>query len=450
MVSASALAFIASTGFAAPAVTGPATVAALARHPAAIAPEKVAAARAELWEKYRREMAADPVRAVEFKERRMTFDGKTMRYAVVTIGKRPANGYPLYIAMHGGGEAPAEVNESQWEDMQRYYRASVHSGVYVATRGVTNTWNLHCVGESFPLYDRLIENMFLFGDVDPNRVYLTGYSAGGDGVYQIAARMADRFAAANMSAGHHNNVSPVNLRNLPLLMQVGQLDTACNRNRDTVNYALGLDKLAAADPGGYVHELFMHFQKPHNFFDNDPRQTPQKVLGDPASWLKSGFPGLVVTKNTNAIAWMTAYQRKTFPGKVVWNPEVRAGRRDGIQQGVPAYFPTPARPNQFYWLAVGAGKEAGNATITATLDQAANAVHVETAGDRLRLLLSGRMLDLAKPVTVTIGGQSLTLKVTPRLDLMAQTLLDRGDPDYIFESAILLEKQNGVWTATAV
>ena len=38
----------------------------------------------------------------------------------------------------------------------------------------------------------------VFEDVDPNRVYLLGYSAGGDGVYQLAPRMADRFAAASM------------------------------------------------------------------------------------------------------------------------------------------------------------------------------------------------------------------------------------------------------------
>ncbi len=48
------------------------------------------------------------------------------------------------------------------------------------------------------MFDRLIEDMIVFEDVDPNRVYLTGYSAGGDGTYQLAPRMADRFAAAAM------------------------------------------------------------------------------------------------------------------------------------------------------------------------------------------------------------------------------------------------------------
>ena len=43
------------------------------------------------------------------------------------------------------------------------------------------------------MYDRLIENMILFENVDPNRVYFLGYSAGGDGVYQIAPRLVEKY-----------------------------------------------------------------------------------------------------------------------------------------------------------------------------------------------------------------------------------------------------------------
>ena len=43
------------------------------------------------------------------------------------------------------------------------------------------------------MYDRLIENMILFENVDPNRVYILGYSAGGDGVYQIAPRIVNLY-----------------------------------------------------------------------------------------------------------------------------------------------------------------------------------------------------------------------------------------------------------------
>ena len=95
-----------------------------------------------------------------------------MRYFACRIGKKPKDGYPLYIALHGGGSAPRAVNDRGWEHMKIYYRRSVKNGVYAATRGIVDRWNMHFQAESYVMYDRLIENMIVFGDVDPNRVYL--------------------------------------------------------------------------------------------------------------------------------------------------------------------------------------------------------------------------------------------------------------------------------------
>ena len=58
------------------------------------------------------------------------------------------------------------------------------------------------------LFDRLIADIVLQRDVDPKQIYLIGYSAGGDGVYQFAPRLADHFAAAAMCAGHPNHTTP--------------------------------------------------------------------------------------------------------------------------------------------------------------------------------------------------------------------------------------------------
>ena len=71
----------------------------------------------------------------------------------------------------------------------------------------------------------------LLAGANPDKVYLMGYSAGGDGVYQLAPRMADRFAAASMMAGHPGNASPLGLRNLPFAIFSGADDAAYNRNK---------------------------------------------------------------------------------------------------------------------------------------------------------------------------------------------------------------------------
>ena len=77
----------------------------------------------------------------------------------------------------------------------------------------------------------MIENYVVTRGVNPNRIYLMGYSAGGDGVYQLAPRMADRWAAASMMAGHPNDAKPDNLRNLPFGLFMGGKDGAYNRNK---------------------------------------------------------------------------------------------------------------------------------------------------------------------------------------------------------------------------
>src|SRR4029079_6284804 len=100
--------------------------------------------------------------------------------------------------------------------------------------------------------------MIILEDVDPNRVYLLGYSAGGDGVYQLAPRMADRWAAASMMAGRTNAVQHLGLRNLPFAIHVGALDAAYNRNKIAGEWGKKLDDLQKADPEGYVHVAKLH------------------------------------------------------------------------------------------------------------------------------------------------------------------------------------------------
>ncbi len=59
------------------------------------------------------------------------------------------------------------------------------------------------------------------GFIDNNRVFTTGYSAGGDGVYHLGGMMADQLAGAAMMAGHPNNASIWNLRNIAFSIQIG-------------------------------------------------------------------------------------------------------------------------------------------------------------------------------------------------------------------------------------
>ena len=123
-------------------------------------------------------------RAAELKKRSIALGDKEMPFFYKVFGEKSAKGRSLYISMHGGGNAPLQVNDQQWRNQQRLYE--LEEGVYVAPRASTNTWNLWHEAHIDQFFDRLIQDMIVLEDVDPNRVYIMGYSAGGDGVYQLA------------------------------------------------------------------------------------------------------------------------------------------------------------------------------------------------------------------------------------------------------------------------
>ena len=87
----------------------------------------------------------------------------------------------------------------------------------------------------------IIQAFTIIGEVNPNKVYLTGYSAGGDGIYHMAPRMADWICGAAMMAGHPNEVNLLNIRNILFSIQVGGLDHAYQRNEWAEKYILKLN-----------------------------------------------------------------------------------------------------------------------------------------------------------------------------------------------------------------
>jgi len=67
----------------------------------------------------------------------------------------------------------------------------------------------------------IVQCFTIMGMIDNNRVFITGYSAGGDGIYHVASMMADVLAGAAMMAGHPNRADVYNLRNIAFSVQVG-------------------------------------------------------------------------------------------------------------------------------------------------------------------------------------------------------------------------------------
>ena len=340
-----------------------------------------------LWEDHVAALKAE--RAEEVKAKVLTHGEMKMKYEVVRFGSDTGK-QPLFISMHGGGNAAPEVNESQWENQIKLSQAyKSKAGLYVAPRGPTNTWNLWHEAHIDPLFDRLIQNMIVFEDADPDRVYLMGYSAGGDGVYQLAPRMADRLAAASMMAGHPNETSPLGLRNVPFTIHVGADDEGFKRNEVAASWGQQLDELQKADPKGYAHFVHIH-----------------KGCGH---WMN--------LEDREAIPWMEQFTRHPLPERIVW-------RQDDVTH------------DRFYWLAVPLAEAKGGQEIIAERNGQSITVTAKSNAN-ITLLLNDAMLNLDEPVTVTINGKALPPRRASRtLAVLRRTLDERGDPGLVFSAEI--------------
>jgi hypothetical protein len=248
-----------------------------------------------------------------------------------------------------------------------------------------------------------------------------------------------------MSAGHHNNTNPTNLCNVPFLLQAGEKDTAYGRHKATAQFAARLAGLRKEYPKGYAHDCWIHVNRGHGIVDRDPAGKPQAVIANVAKWLNDGDRA-AVNRNTNAVAWLAQHKRNPWPERVVWDLRTRADR-SGRRGDADDLWPTTHRGDLFYWLDITEADNdgAGGNLLEARIDRKANAVVVTKGLSGMRILLNQRMLDLAKPVVVKVGGHELKAQPKATLKALVETLVGRGDPFYMFEAGIGIEREGETW-----
>ncbi len=325
----------------------------------------------------------------EWENQAMVYGGNTMKFWHKYYGDAPRGTRSMWISMHGGGNAPAELNNQQWENQKLLYKPS--EGLYVAPRAPWNDWDMWFKPGMDELLHRLITAAVLFEGVDPNKVYLMGYSAGGDGVWRMGPRMADSWAAASMMAGHPGDVSLLSLRNTPFMMWVGELDAAYERNKKVPEWGKKLDQLQSEDSEGYVHETHVVKGKPH--------------------WMN--------LEDAAAVPWMAKFTRNPLPQRVVW------------QQG-------DVMHNYFYWL--GVNKDEAKKGYLLIAERNGNTIEIiHSDYSSVTIYLNERMFNLDKKIVVKYKSKMIFReKVKKNVELMKTTLYERDDPNYMFCSKLKL------------
>jgi pimeloyl-ACP methyl ester carboxylesterase len=350
------------------------------------------AVRRVAWEAYQ----AAPIHAamkVDFETNLVRFEKYLSPYTVKTVGTRPANGWALFIAMHGGGNAPKEVNDSQWKHMQIYYRDHPEAGgyLYVALRAPNDTWNGFYDTYVYPLIANLIQQFLLFGDVDANKVFIMGYSHGGYGAFAIGPKMPDRFAAIHASAAAPTDgeTTAKTLRNTIFTVMVGEKDTMYGRYDRDQKFRDTVEKLRGGRTDIYPVSVRI-------------------IAGN-------GHTGL---PDRDKIADMYPAIRDPVPRELTW-------------------LMTDKVIKDFFWLRCDApGKQR---EIDAICRDNHLTVSTTTNVSAVSVLLDRRLVDFDKPVALELNGKALKpVKLQPSLRVLCETLLRRGDPELAFTAQIAL------------
>ena len=326
-------------------------------------------------------------RSGEMEDRVIELKDKKIKFDIKHFGEQGEDGWSLFISLHGGGGTTESENNRLWNRHKTLYE--LEDGILFTPRSPSNTWNMWFQSHVDTFFNRIIQNMIAFHNVDPNKIYIMGRSAGGDGIYQVAPRMADRFAAAAMSAGHPNDSSPLGLRNTAFTIHMGENDSLYNRNDMAVKWGNDLRKLNEEDPEGYRYYIKIYKNKGH--------------------WMDN--------LEASALDWMSDFIRNPYPSKVVW------------KQGNVLH-------KRFYWLR-NEDPSFGD-LIECNIDDQIITV-LSSSSSKITIQLNDDLVDMNREITVNYLGRQLFKGFVYRdIDIIERSIREYGDPKSVYYGEIRL------------
>ena len=304
----------------------------------------------------------------------------------------PATPSPVRIQLHGGvsRSLPAE-GDNEPPRPRRVNRIAGETAIYVHPQGFAEApwWHYNQVDNLQSVLDRLKRKF----NVDENRVYVTGVSDGGTGVYFLAMKLVTPLSAFLPLNGNMRVLAT------PDTHADGQLYPGNFVNRPFFIVNGGQDPLY---PVGAVtpHVVMMEKAGVQVEF------RPQPSAGHDTSW----WP----TEKAYFERFVRAHPRQPYPTKLSWETD-RADRYNRLHwlvidrlgpassdQALPdvnRFLPPAGGPEQPMFPR---GKPSGRVDVTRT----GNRFEATTRGvAQFTLLLSPDVVDLSRPVSVSVNGR---------------------------------------------
>ncbi len=330
-----------------------------------------------------------------------------MPFFFFSKGEKPGSGWPLFVAMHGGGGTPArldsphgwEVNTREWMTQGVLVERVYPEGLYIVPRmhndNVGRWWKDACQ----VMVEDLVRAAVLFHGVDSNRVHLIGVSEGGYAAFRMPAHQPDRWAGAGPMAAAEpiENAPPINFRNTALRADIGEHDTPFDRIGLARAFFEKIERLRTESP----HDYDFHFE----VYEGRGHGIPY-----------DGAPN-----------WLADKTRNPFPERISWQVD----RLDTTIHRTNHWLVLEEEPAETP-LRIEATRAAGEIGMTVVGPDGEPAT-----GLRLRVLLDAASASNLREIR--INGQVVHEGALPlTTGAQIRSLLLREDPDHVFPADVVV------------
>lgn len=328
----------------------------------------------------------------------------------------PREGYPVFLYLHGSGPKDREwanglLLARRFEDAPSLY--------FIPQIPNEGQWYRWWQRSKQFAWERLLRQLLLRDDVNPNRLYVFGISEGGYGSQRLASYYADYWAAAGPMAGGEplKNAPAENLSNTPLSLLTGADDKGFYRNLLTGYTRASLDSLENLDKGQYKHRVELIPGRGHHI--DYSTTTP----------------------------WLSRFVRNPAPRHFKWEDYEMDGRhRMGFYNLL-----VNDRPKYDLRTRYDVDIEDNHVSITVSnvhyitterdsvygIDLKFRRAYVPATSGAFTIFLDERLVDLSRPVSVMVNGR---IVFAEKLKLSTRNLLRSAaafyDPERLFPAAV--------------
>lgn len=343
----------------------------------------------------------------------------TLNFTYLSKGQRPAAGYPLFIYLHGSG--PKEQEYSTGIKLARSFAdaPSVYFIPQIPNEGGYYRWWQKA---KIWAWRKLLRLALASGYIDPDRIYFTGISEGAYGTQRLTSFFADYLAGGGAMAGGEplRNAPAENCANTAFLLYTGDRDTGFYRDKLTLYTLQAFDSLSRAHDSLYVHSINLIRGRGH------------------------------AIDYSLATPWLARHTRNPYPRYVAWEDFPLDGcRREGFYNIYIGKRISDDGSRRFYEEKIHDNTveiKVSDVEYTTVekdrlwgLDLRFSKRYTPAASGSFTLFLSGTLIDLSRPVTVTVNGREVFRgKVSENIGAMVHSCVAFGDPRRIYSAEIAL------------